>query len=172
MCPTVSLCPSSLIQPCEIDCYHTWIEHINFNFMWESLTLQYKPVYVPSRYAGVQRRLWSPRPGLMPFLEGYSGTSWERSTGPTSSPKRSKWSSVRSGWVLALSYTTLPCHEHDQFERWFSFSVFFLGLQLPYVMNELTLTELDMGFSIPKILHASSPSVDHQGRCVLDGLLQ
>lgn len=37
-------------------------------------------------------------------------------------------------------------------------------LQLPYVMNELTLTELDMGFSIPKILHASAPSVDHQGR--------
>lgn len=31
-------------------------------------------------------------------------------------------------------------------------------------MNELTLTELDMGFSIPKILHASKPSVDHQGR--------
>lgn len=31
-------------------------------------------------------------------------------------------------------------------------------------MNELTLTELDMGFSIPKILHASAPSVDHQGR--------
>lgn len=31
-------------------------------------------------------------------------------------------------------------------------------------MNELTLTELDMGFSIPKILHASAPTVDHQGR--------
>ncbi|XP_061567726.1 testis-expressed protein 2-like [Cololabis saira] len=36
-------------------------------------------------------------------------------------------------------------------------------IRLPYVMNELTLTELDMGFSIPKILHASNPSVDHQG---------
>lgn len=35
-------------------------------------------------------------------------------------------------------------------------------------MNELTLTELDMGFSIPKILHASAPSVDHQGRDVHD----
>ena len=30
-------------------------------------------------------------------------------------------------------------------------------------MNELTLTELDMGFAIPKILQASRPSVDHQG---------
>lgn len=40
----------------------------------------------------------------------------------------------------------------------------YLNVQLPYVMNELTLTELDMGFSIPKILHASAPSVDHQGR--------
>ncbi|XP_057716905.1 testis-expressed protein 2 isoform X1 [Corythoichthys intestinalis] len=36
-------------------------------------------------------------------------------------------------------------------------------IRLPYVMNELTLTELDMGFSIPKILGASKPSVDHQG---------
>ncbi|KAM3598045.1 uncharacterized protein V6R79_012725 [Siganus canaliculatus] len=36
-------------------------------------------------------------------------------------------------------------------------------IRLPYVMNELTLTELDMGFSIPKILHACAPSVDHQG---------
>ncbi|XP_008328032.1 testis-expressed protein 2 isoform X2 [Cynoglossus semilaevis] len=36
-------------------------------------------------------------------------------------------------------------------------------IRLPYFMNELTLTELDMGFSIPKILHASQPSVDHQG---------
>lgn len=38
-----------------------------------------------------------------------------------------------------------------------------LCLQLPYVMNELTLTELDMGFSIPKVLQASAPTVDHQG---------
>ncbi|XP_068434812.1 testis-expressed protein 2 [Clinocottus analis] len=36
-------------------------------------------------------------------------------------------------------------------------------IRLPYVMNELTLTELDMGFAIPKILQASKPSVDHQG---------
>ncbi|KAJ7989702.1 hypothetical protein DPEC_G00307270 [Dallia pectoralis] len=36
-------------------------------------------------------------------------------------------------------------------------------IRLPYFMNELTLTALDMGFSIPKILHASDPSVDHQG---------
>lgn len=36
-------------------------------------------------------------------------------------------------------------------------------IRLPYVMNELTLTELDMGCSIPKILSASKPSVDHQG---------
>ncbi|KAJ8283674.1 hypothetical protein COCON_G00025240 [Conger conger] len=36
-------------------------------------------------------------------------------------------------------------------------------IRLPYFMNELTLTELDMGVAIPKILHASKPSVDHQG---------
>ncbi|KAL0993144.1 hypothetical protein UPYG_G00103780 [Umbra pygmaea] len=36
-------------------------------------------------------------------------------------------------------------------------------IRLPYFMNELALTALDMGFSIPKILHASEPSVDHQG---------
>ncbi|KAG9350432.1 hypothetical protein JZ751_026794 [Albula glossodonta] len=35
-------------------------------------------------------------------------------------------------------------------------------IRLPYFMNELTLTELDMGVAIPKILQASKPSVDHQ----------
>uniref|UniRef100_A0AAR2LW00 SMP-LTD domain-containing protein n=1 Tax=Pygocentrus nattereri TaxID=42514 RepID=A0AAR2LW00_PYGNA len=36
-------------------------------------------------------------------------------------------------------------------------------IRLPYFMNELTLTELDMGMAIPKILRSSKPSVDHQG---------
>ncbi|XP_062874737.1 testis-expressed protein 2 [Trichomycterus rosablanca] len=36
-------------------------------------------------------------------------------------------------------------------------------IRLPYFMNELTLTELDMGMAIPKILRASKPSVDCQG---------
>uniref|UniRef100_A0A673IMM3 Testis-expressed sequence 2 protein-like n=1 Tax=Sinocyclocheilus rhinocerous TaxID=307959 RepID=A0A673IMM3_9TELE len=36
-------------------------------------------------------------------------------------------------------------------------------IRLPYFMNELTLTELDMGISIPKILSSSKPSVDHRG---------
>ncbi|XP_066515381.1 testis-expressed protein 2-like [Hoplias malabaricus] len=36
-------------------------------------------------------------------------------------------------------------------------------IRLPYFMNELTLTELDMGVSTPRILWASKPSVDHQG---------
>ncbi|KAM5125105.1 testis-expressed protein 2 [Mantella aurantiaca] len=36
-------------------------------------------------------------------------------------------------------------------------------IKLPYFMNELTLTELDMGFSVPKILHAYTPSIDHRG---------
>ncbi|KAI4900565.1 hypothetical protein NFI96_026755 [Prochilodus magdalenae] len=35
-------------------------------------------------------------------------------------------------------------------------------IRLPYFMNELTLTELDMGMAIPKILSSSKPSVDHQ----------
>ena len=30
-------------------------------------------------------------------------------------------------------------------------------------MNELTLTELDMGVTTPRILGASQPSVDHRG---------
>jgi hypothetical protein len=30
-------------------------------------------------------------------------------------------------------------------------------------MNELTLTELDMGVAVPKILQAFKPYVDHQG---------
>ncbi|XP_062388113.1 testis-expressed protein 2 isoform X2 [Sardina pilchardus] len=36
-------------------------------------------------------------------------------------------------------------------------------IRLPYFMNELTLTELDMGITIPKVLKASRPYVDHQG---------
>ncbi|XP_059525944.1 testis-expressed protein 2 isoform X3 [Myotis daubentonii] len=37
------------------------------------------------------------------------------------------------------------------------------GKKLPYFMNELTLTELDMGVAVPKILQAFKPYVDHQG---------
>ncbi|XP_051241987.1 testis-expressed protein 2 isoform X2 [Dicentrarchus labrax] len=36
-------------------------------------------------------------------------------------------------------------------------------IRLPYFMNELTLTELDMGSATPRILGASKPSVDYQG---------
>ncbi|XP_062853891.1 testis-expressed protein 2-like [Trichomycterus rosablanca] len=36
-------------------------------------------------------------------------------------------------------------------------------IRLPYFMNELTLTELDMGNCTPRILGASQPLVDHQG---------
>ncbi|XP_037767404.1 testis-expressed protein 2 [Chelonia mydas] len=36
-------------------------------------------------------------------------------------------------------------------------------IKLPYFMNELTLTELDMGTSIPLVLSASSPIIDNRG---------
>ncbi|XP_012810144.1 testis-expressed protein 2 isoform X2 [Xenopus tropicalis] len=36
-------------------------------------------------------------------------------------------------------------------------------IKLPYFMNELTLTELDMGVSVPKILQAFEPTIDHRG---------
>ncbi|XP_039349321.1 testis-expressed protein 2-like [Mauremys reevesii] len=36
-------------------------------------------------------------------------------------------------------------------------------IKLPYFMNELTLTELDMGTSIPLVLSASNPIIDNQG---------
>ncbi|XP_043970960.1 testis-expressed protein 2-like isoform X2 [Gambusia affinis] len=36
-------------------------------------------------------------------------------------------------------------------------------IRLPYFMNELTLTELDMGTTTPRILGASAPSVDCRG---------
>ncbi|KAM7009962.1 testis-expressed protein 2-like isoform 2-T2 [Tautogolabrus adspersus] len=36
-------------------------------------------------------------------------------------------------------------------------------IRLPYFMNELTLTELDMGSATPRILRASKPSVDYRG---------
>lgn len=36
--------------------------------------------------------------------------------------------------------------------------------QLPYFMNELTLTELDMGTSIPLVLSASNPTINDRGK--------
>ncbi|XP_078385167.1 testis-expressed protein 2 isoform X2 [Cetorhinus maximus] len=36
-------------------------------------------------------------------------------------------------------------------------------IRLPYFMNELTLTELDMGAAMPRICQASKPAVNHQG---------
>ncbi|NXL42596.1 TEX2 protein, partial [Podilymbus podiceps] len=36
-------------------------------------------------------------------------------------------------------------------------------IKLPYFMNELTLTELDMGTSLPSVLSASNPTVDDRG---------
>ncbi|XP_067390202.1 testis-expressed protein 2-like [Emydura macquarii macquarii] len=36
-------------------------------------------------------------------------------------------------------------------------------IKLPYFMNELTLTELDMGTSIPLVLGASNPIIDNRG---------
>uniref|UniRef100_A0A667XHE3 Testis expressed 2 n=1 Tax=Myripristis murdjan TaxID=586833 RepID=A0A667XHE3_9TELE len=48
-----------------------------------------------------------------------------------------------------------------------NYSTFFISGKmaalLPYFMNELTLTELDMGVATPTILGASEPSIDHQG---------
>ena len=36
-------------------------------------------------------------------------------------------------------------------------------MQLPYFMNELSLTELDMGCSVPQIAATSVPKVNHRG---------
>ncbi|NXT27091.1 TEX2 protein, partial [Syrrhaptes paradoxus] len=36
-------------------------------------------------------------------------------------------------------------------------------IKLPYFMNELTLTELDMGTSIPSVLSASNPTINDRG---------
>uniref|UniRef100_A0A8D0BJ77 Testis expressed 2 n=1 Tax=Salvator merianae TaxID=96440 RepID=A0A8D0BJ77_SALMN len=36
-------------------------------------------------------------------------------------------------------------------------------IRLPYFMNELTLTELDMGIAVPKILQAYKPAIDYKG---------
>lgn len=44
-----------------------------------------------------------------------------------------------------------------------SVACFYL-FQLPYFMNELTLTELDMGSATPRILGASKPSIDYRGK--------
>lgn len=40
--------------------------------------------------------------------------------------------------------------------------------QLPYLMNELTLTELDMGTSIPSVLSASNPTINDRGESPME----
>ncbi|NXE70289.1 TEX2 protein, partial [Calcarius ornatus] len=43
-------------------------------------------------------------------------------------------------------------------------------IKLPYFMNELTLTELDMGTSIPSVLSASSPTINERAQGHGDGV--
>ncbi|XP_008058635.1 testis-expressed protein 2 isoform X2 [Carlito syrichta] len=101
---------------------------------------------------------------------------------PQQSPAQSAESSPTAGKKLPVA---LPSEEEEQ-EAWVNAllgRIFwdFLGekywsdlvskkiqmklskIKLPYFMNELTLTELDMGVAVPKILQAYKPYVDHQG---------
>lgn len=106
----------------------------------------------------------------------------QESRSPQRSPLQSAESSPTAGKKLPEA---LPSEEEEQ-EAWVNAllgRIFwdFLGekywsdlvskkiqmklskIKLPYFMNELTLTELDMGVAVPKILQAFKPYVDHQG---------
>ncbi|KAG7246702.1 hypothetical protein CRUP_036162, partial [Coryphaenoides rupestris] len=78
-----------------------------------------------------------------------------------------------SPWAQAESATAAPAHSPESSppatkrKYWANMvskkiQMKLSKIRLPYFMNELTLTELDMGFAIPKILQASRSSVDHQ----------
>ncbi|XP_010615066.1 testis-expressed protein 2 isoform X2 [Fukomys damarensis] len=102
------------------------------------------------------------------------------------SPHRSPVQSVESSPTAGKKLPEAPPSEEEEQEAWVNAllgRIFwdFLGekywsdlvskkiqmklskIKLPYFMNELTLTELDMGVAVPKILQAFKPYVDHQG---------
>lgn len=72
-----------------------------------------------------------------------------------------KLSKIRVRAVLLK--VTVPVLSHRK--GWISFKKYDVvySLQLPYFMNELTLTELDMGSSMPQITATSRPEVNHRG---------
>ncbi|KAG8505117.1 Testis-expressed protein 2 [Galemys pyrenaicus] len=102
------------------------------------------------------------------------------------SPQRSPVQSVESSPTAGKKLPEAPPCEEEEQEAWVNALLGrmfwdFLGekywsdlvskkiqmklskIKLPYFMNELTLTELDMGVAVPKILQAFKPYVDHQG---------
>lgn len=102
------------------------------------------------------------------------------------SPHRSPTQSAESSPTAGKKLPEAPPSEEEEQEAWVNAllgRIFwdFLGekywsdvvskkiqmklskIKLPYFMNELTLTELDMGVAVPKILQAFKPYVDHQG---------
>ncbi|GAB1296982.1 Testis-expressed protein 2 [Apodemus speciosus] len=102
------------------------------------------------------------------------------------SPHRSPVQSAESSPTAGKKLPEAPASEEEEQEAWVNAllgRIFwdFLGekywsdvvskkiqmklskIKLPYFMNELTLTELDMGVAVPKILQAFKPYVDHQG---------
>ncbi|XP_022444865.1 testis-expressed protein 2 isoform X1 [Delphinapterus leucas] len=102
------------------------------------------------------------------------------------SPQRSPAQSAESSPTAGKKLPEVPPSEEEEQEAWVNALLGrmfwdFLGekywsdlvskkiqmklskIKLPYFMNELTLTELDMGVAVPKILQAFKPYVDHQG---------
>nr|XP_025745929.1 testis-expressed protein 2 isoform X3 [Callorhinus ursinus]XP_025746022.1 testis-expressed protein 2-like isoform X3 [Callorhinus ursinus] len=101
------------------------------------------------------------------------------------SPQRSPVQSAESSPTTGKKLPEAPPSEEEEQEAWVNALLGrmfwdFLGekywsdlvskkiqmklskIKLPYFMNELTLTELDMGVAVPKILQAFKPYVDHQ----------
>ncbi|KAK2857587.1 hypothetical protein Q7C36_005506 [Tachysurus vachellii] len=115
------------------------------------------------------------------YMASYVGTSKETSTNtspgesPHSSPgvgKKLPSSPVKEkeevsvSWLNALiGRIAWDFFREQHWSEWVSkkIQMKLSKIRLPYFMNELTLTELDMGACTPRILWASQPSVDHQG---------
>ncbi|XP_059989235.1 testis-expressed protein 2 isoform X1 [Lagenorhynchus albirostris] len=102
------------------------------------------------------------------------------------SPQRSPAQSAESSPTAGKKLPEVPPSEEEEQEAWVNALLGrmfwdFLGekywsdlvskkiqmklskIKLPYFMNELTLTELDVGVAVPKILQAFKPYVNHQG---------
>ncbi|XP_056135867.1 testis-expressed protein 2 isoform X3 [Lampris incognitus] len=95
--------------------------------------------------------------------ESSPGANKKLSSSPVVSTREEKepvaWVNAAAGRIF-WDFLTEPCWAELVSKK---IQMKLSKIRLPYFMNELTLTELDMGVVTPRILGASTPSVDHQG---------
>ncbi|XP_037318676.2 testis-expressed protein 2 [Pungitius pungitius] len=122
---------------------------------------------LPLDYAGYMARLLAAEEGAPPWSPGARGAetsptlrgncTCDPAERPGSSP--TAWANALIGrvfWDFLRERRWSDAVSHKIQKK-------LSKIRLPYFMNELTLTELDMGCSMPQITSASGPQVNHRG---------